>query len=62
MHPSAERLALVGRRLGPARPDDLSVNQFVHRFEELTGASGRERRVPLPMLRASLAAQQRALV
>lgn len=33
-------------------PENLSVNQLVHRFEELTGASGGEQHIPLPMLRA----------
>jgi uncharacterized protein YbjT (DUF2867 family) len=50
-------LALTDRRLhGQAidvgGPENLSVNQLVHRFEELTGASGSEQHIPLPMLRA----------
>ncbi len=43
---------LRGQAIDVGGPDDLSVNQLVHRFEELTGASGRERHIPLPMLRA----------
>ena len=64
--------ALHGQAINVGGPDNLSVNQFVHRFEELTGARGNEQHVPLAMLRAmsvlmrpfkaSLARQARAAV
>ena len=43
---------LHGQAIDVGGPENLSVNQLVHRFEELTGARGSEQHVPLPMLRA----------
>jgi uncharacterized protein YbjT (DUF2867 family) len=43
---------LLGQAVDVGGPENLSVNQLVHRFEELTGASGSEQHIPLPMLRA----------
>jgi uncharacterized protein YbjT (DUF2867 family) len=43
---------LLGQAIDVGGPENLSVNQLVHRFEELTGASGSEQHIPLPMLRA----------
>ena len=43
---------LRGQTIDVGGPENLSVNQLVHRFEELTGASGGEQHIPLPMLRA----------
>ena len=43
---------LRGQAIDVGGPDNLSMNQLVHRFEELTGASGSEQHIPLPMLRA----------
>lgn len=43
---------LRGQAIDVGGPDNLSVNQFVHRFEELTGATGKEQHIPLAMLRA----------
>lgn len=43
---------LRGQAIDVGGPENLSVNQLVHRFEELTGASGSEQHIPLPMLRA----------
>jgi uncharacterized protein YbjT (DUF2867 family) len=43
---------LLGQTIDVGGPENLSVNQLVHRFEELTGASGTEQHIPLPMLRA----------
>ena len=43
---------LRGQAIDVGGPDNLSINQFVRRFEELTGATGHERHVPLAMLRA----------
>jgi uncharacterized protein YbjT (DUF2867 family) len=43
---------LLGQAIDVGGPENLSVNQLVHRFEELTGAAGSEQHIPLPMLRA----------
>ena len=43
---------LRGQAIDVGGPDNLSINQFVRRFEELTGATGDERHIPLAMLRA----------
>ena len=43
---------LHGQAIDVGGPENLSVNQLVQRFEELTGASGGEQHIPLPMLRA----------
>jgi nucleoside-diphosphate-sugar epimerase len=43
---------LRGETIDVGGPENLSVNQLVHRFEELTGAKGGEQHIPLPMLRA----------
>jgi uncharacterized protein YbjT (DUF2867 family) len=43
---------LLGQAVDVGGPENLSVNQLVHRFEELTGAAGSEQHIPLPMLRA----------
>ena len=43
---------LRGQAIDVGGPENLSVNQLVHRFEELTGATGGEQHIPLPMLRA----------
>ena len=43
---------LHGRAIDVGGPENLSVNQLVRRFEELTGATGGEQHVPVPLLRA----------
>jgi uncharacterized protein YbjT (DUF2867 family) len=43
---------LHGQAIDVGGPENLSVNQLVRRFEELTGATGSEQHIPLPMLRA----------
>ena len=43
---------LHGQAIDVGGPDNLSASQFVHRFAELTGASGNEQHIPLAMLRA----------
>jgi NADH dehydrogenase len=43
---------LDGRAIDIGGPEDLSANQLVRRFEQLTGAKGGEQHVPRPMLRA----------
>jgi uncharacterized protein YbjT (DUF2867 family) len=43
---------LRGQAIDVGGPENLSVNQLVHRFEELTGAAGSEQHIPRPMLRA----------
>lgn len=43
---------LQGQAVDVGGPDNLSMNQLVHRFAELTGAWDREQHIPLPMLRA----------